>query len=693
MNNSNFGSSWKQNSKSQTSSGRQPDQQADPLDQKISTGSVVLPEDLEKQDNNLKIDRKISLSKKTKLSQFFNKHGKKLAVVGGVLLLLLLIVGGVGFYAYTKARALEKDLRQAMGDGKLAYVSFKTQNLPQTKENLNQVKLHLESGQQKMRGLAFAGYVPLVRRYYFDAQAGLEAGVDGVEAGLLVIEAIEPHADVLGFSGEGSFAGGTTQDRIALMLETLGQITPQLDAIGEKVMAMDQSIQTINPQDYPENAFGYPVRGYVQQLHGVVEGAKLAFTDARPVLEQLPAMAGADGERKKYLVIFQNDNELRPTGGFMTAYAVVNVENGQVTPEKSDDIYELDQRFYNKPEIPEELGKYLITESRWNIRDMNIDPNFKQSMETLFSYYNEIRGEPDNVDGIIAVDTNLLAGIIEILGPVEVPGYGTFSAEIDPRCDCPQIIYALSEIIDRPTPYHREDRKGILAPMMQSIIAKTYATSRDKWPKLAELTWSSVQSRNLQFYFLDEQMQAAAEAINAAGIIPDLPDQGDYLTVIDANLGGAKSNLFVDVAGQQLITKIENGSLTKEVELTYRNTHPASNCDLEAGLLCLNANLNNWTRWYLPKGVKIDQVQGLREGYQVQTDHPDYDVLSGFFQLAPMGQSKIKVTYQVPYYLENQYVLKMQKQGGTDPIPFEIRTPFGEQEFVLAKDISVEIKP
>src|SRR5690606_17949466 len=146
----------------------------------------------------------------------------------------------------------------------------------------------------------------------------------------------------------------------------------QLDAIGAKVEEMNSHVQDIDPADYPVEFSGYPVRSYVQQLHDGGAAAEVALTDFRPEIEQLPAMADA-GERQKYLIIFQNDNELRPTGGFMTAYAVVYVEDGKLTPEKSDDIYEVDQKFRNKPPIPEILGKYLTTESRWNLRDMNMD--------------------------------------------------------------------------------------------------------------------------------------------------------------------------------------------------------------------------------------------------------------------------------------------------------------------------------
>ncbi len=617
---------------------------------------------------------------------------KAVGITGGVLLVGITVLFLAAFTVYAQARNVQGDIQQVATEGRLAYDSFKRQNLPETDLHLSRAKEQLVKSQTSFQKMGYLKFIPVVRGYYFDGEAGLQAGLAGLEAGQLALEAIKPHADLLGFSGEGTFEGGTTEDRIGLMLETLAQITPQLDSISAKVEEMNDYAKQIDPQKYPENIAGHPVRSYVKALHDGAQAAATILTDARPAIEQLPAIAGA-GERQKYLVIFQNDNELRPTGGFMTAYAVVFVEDGKVTPEKSDDIYELDKKFSNKPPIPETLGKYLTTERYWNLRDMNIDPNFANSMADFYENYQQIRGEPKDIDGIIAVDTVLLANVVEVLGPVEVPGYGTFSAEPDPQCGgCPQIIYALSEIIDRPTPYIREDRKGILAPMMQAIIQKTYATSRDKWPLLAQLVWQSIEGRHTQMYFFDEDKQLAAQSINAAGIIPKLSQEGDYLTIIDANLGGAKSNLFTEVSGSQTVQEIANGRLRKEVELTYRNTHAASNCNLEAGLLCLNATLNNWTRWYVPKGTQVEQLVGFENEPVIDTSNQDYDVIEGFFKLNPMSQAKIRATLSVPYNLDNkEYVLSMQKQGGTDPIPFEIATPFGQTEFTLDKDITIRV--
>ena len=73
------------------------------------------------------------------------------------------------------------------------------------------------------------------------------------------------------------------------------------------------------------------------------------------------------------------------------------LEDGKVTPEKSDDIYELDKKFTKRIAIPDALGRYLTTEKYWNLRDMNISPDFKESMDQFFEHYSEVRGEPDNV--------------------------------------------------------------------------------------------------------------------------------------------------------------------------------------------------------------------------------------------------------------------------------------------------------
>ncbi|MDH5532799.1 MAG: DUF4012 domain-containing protein [Candidatus Pacebacteria bacterium] len=627
--------------------------------------------------------------KKFSLSNLFNSKGKKIGwAVFSIFLILFSIIAGVGFYTYQVAMELKTQGLEAKTTGMATYTNFKNQNLPGAEAELNKLKEQLATIRSTYSKLNFYRNVPIINNYYLDGEHSFNAAEAGLNAGGKTIEAIAPYADVLGFSGEGTFEGGSAENRIKLILDTLEKVTPILDEIQANLDTVSTELAQIDDNRYPEDFQGVAVRELIAQAKQGAGQANLLLSDYRPIIELIPDIAGSKGERRKYLVLFQNDNELRPTGGFLTAYSVIYIEDGKVTPEKSDDIYELDKKFNKRIPIPEELGRYLTSERYWNLRDMNTSPDFKTSMDQFFEYYKNIPGEPDNIDGIIAVDTQLLTDLIEVVGPINIPGYGTFSAEIDPKCDCPQIILALSEIITRPTPYLREDRKGILGPLMSTILTKLYSSPRTYMADLSNIALKDIEGRHIQMYFLNEEFQKSVEAINAAGRLEVNDNAQDSLAIVNANLGGAKSNLFVDYNVTQTVSDVVDGRITKTVEITYKNDHKADNCNLEAGLLCLNSTLRDWTRLYVPQGSELVEAQGFTEEAKVY-DEAGFTVFDGFFTLEPMAQAKLKVTYTVPY-TDETYKINLWKQGGINPIPMIMDVTGGQEEVLVNKDLIYE---
>lgn len=610
-------------------------------------------------------------------------------VTSTILLFFLTIATVIGLYTFQQVKKIQAQTLELQVSGRTMYDSFKAQNLPAVNVELQKIKGQLAEVEQTYGQLKFYSYIPLARTYYLDGQSGLNAAKSGISAAEKSLNAIVPYADVLGFSGEGTFTGGTTEDRLKVILETLDKITPVIDDISKDLSDVEKYLAEIDETNYPENLRGRPVRSYIIQAKELSSGAVTAVTEYRPVLEQLPSVAGGKGVRKKYLILFQNDNELRPTGGFLTAYATIFIENGKVEAEKSDDIYELDKKFKKNIPIPEALGRYLTTEKRWNLRDMNISPDFKESMTQFYTHYQEVPGEPSDIAGIIAVDTEFLLNLLTVLGPVEVPGYGTYSAEIDPKCDCPQIIYALSEIITRPTPYLRTDRKGVLGPLMRAILTKAYGAPKQQWPELFETGFESIAARHAQFYFFDEAAQTAAEKANAAGLMQQKDPSADFFAVINANLGGAKSNLFTEYDIKQVVSAPENGMITKTVEITYKNPRKGDNCNLEAGLLCLNSTLRDWTRIYLPKGSQLQSAQGFTQEAKA-TEEGNFTVIDGFFILEPLGTAKLVLTYTVPYTNTENYKLEVWKQGGIKEYKLFMDVNGGQEEMVITKDTTVE---
>lgn len=647
---------------------------------------VGSPFDLIKKFSAKKTDE---IAVETKSTQKIKRPlGKKKAIiiasVFGVIFFLLALAGGVGFYTYQIAMELKTQGDSARVTAMNAYTNFKNQNLPGTQSEIDNLKNQLNNIKSAYQKLSFYNSIPFLSAYYQDGHHGLLAAEAGLNAGGKTVAAIAPYADVLGFSGEGTFEGGSAENRIKLILETLSKVTPILDDIQSDLNIVNDELAAIDSNRYPESFRGIAIRQMVEQAKTGAGQAKVLLTEYRPIIELIPDIAGATGQRRKYLVLFQNDNELRPTGGFLTAYSVIFMEDGKITPEKSDDIYELDKKFPKRLPIPEALGRYLTTERYWNLRDMNISPDFKESMDQFFTNYQTVRGEPGDIDGIIAVDTHLLTDLIEVVGPINIGSYGTFSAQTDPRCDCPQIIYALSEIITRPTPYLREDRKGILGPLMSAILTKIYSSPRTYMADLFRIGLEDLEGRHIQMYFLNEEHQRAVEAINAAGRIALSDKAQDFLGIINANLGGAKSNLFIDYKVNQTVSAPENGRLTKTVEITYENNHKADNCNLEAGLLCLNSTLRDWTRLYLPAGSELVDAQGFNQEAKVYEEN-GFTVIDGFFTLEPMAQAKLKITYTIPY-TDTTYKVKLWKQGGIGPIPTIMDVTGGQEEIVVNKD-------
>lgn len=605
---------------------------------------------------------------------------------------IVLIVLGVwlvlGILIAVPALRTLKAARDTINLARETYTAGKNQNLPEFNAKLETTKKQLERTHTIYKVLGWTNIIPLVGAYYRDGNHAFKAGIAGVEAAQILGQTLEPYADVLGFQGQGSFTGGSAEERITKIVETLDKVTPELGRVAAKIQLANDEIQAVKPNRYPFTIKDRNLKETIIQAQTIAADALVAVTDAKPVLEMLPGALGIDDERK-YAVIFQNDAEIRPTGGFMTAYGIMRVDKGKVFQEKSDDIYNLDQKFKSRLKPPEIIDRYLPLVFYWNLRDMNMSPDFKQSMDTFHSYYKDIPGEPE-VDGIIAVDTQVLNDLVTVLGPVEVPGFGTFSSETDDRCDCPQIIYELEDMATRPVAYVRDDRKAFLAPMLQTILLKAYGSPKQQWPGLFDVMMRNIREKHVLFYLLDEGEQAAIEGVNVAGRIQDY--DADYFHLNDINFAGAKSNLFVTENIEQEIT-IDDGTVTKKVTVTYKNPAPASNCNLEAGELCLNGVLRDVLRLYVPEGSELVDALGFEQDSVETLEDLGKTVFQGFFTLNPESQAKVVFEYTVHYSPEDEYRMLIQKQPGKKYPHYTVTINNEHQEeFELASDKELTMK-
>jgi hypothetical protein len=633
-----------------------------------------------------------------------NKSGKKrkfkLKYVFIPLLVLFLLLLLVGLPTFVLVRPLIVSGQKTYNLVQEAYQAGKNQDLVLTAEKLAATEESLKETEQKYKKLIWLKAIPLAGGYYNDGQHGFKAALEGIAAARILVDAIEPYADVLGFKGQGSFMGGTAEDRIVKIVQTMDKITPKLDEVSQKLNLVQEELDQIKTSRYPNEFKGNKIREKLETAKTAVDDIAADVDQARPILTVLPQILGYPNPQD-YLVIFQNDGELRATGGFMTAFSVMHLESGKIKPEQSNDIYYLDRKFKTRLKPPDPIKEYLFSNEfgrsivpYYYLRDMNFSPDFKTSMSTFKQYYDEIPGEYE-VQGIITLDTYVLKDLVDILGPINVPEYGEFTNEPDKRCHgLPNIICELEYIVDQPLPTEAASRKeAILGPMMKELLLRSMGAPKNLWPKLFSTALRLIKEKHILLYFEAEEIQKAAEAFNAAGRIKEF--DGDYLHINDSNFGGAKSNTFTHHTVEQEIEIDEVGKITKTLTMVYENPEPMDNCNLErtAGL-CLNSILRNYFRIYVPAGSKL--IEGLGSEVEMTTgEELGKTYFDGFLTVrGEGGRAKVVVKYELPFTLQpgDNYRLLIQKQAGTLGHKYKVIFGDQEEEFDLRTDREIEFE-
>lgn len=613
-----------------------------------------------------------------------NMKKKKLVILLGLLTVFIIAGYFLIFYPLMKIKAKGTIV---VASAKELKDAFSKNDIDLLTKKVNKLSSEYDDFQNEAKSLYWASFIPYVR----DAKNGIKAGEHIINAVEESVKAIAPYADLIGFKkGEESFVEKSSEDRLQTAILTLDKVMGKIDVVSDEIGKAEKLISTINPNIYPKKIGKTVVREKIQNGKEQFVGMASLFVDAKPLLKNLPEIFGAD-EEKIYLILFQNDKERRATGGFLTSYAIFRINEGKITIERSEDIYSLDNSIAVHPPAPKEILMYHKGVSQFYIRDSNLSPDVPTFIKGDFTDLYERSGGEQDYDGVVLIDSRVLIDMLTIFGDTEAGGV-MFSAEIDERCDCPQVLYKLFDMIDRPVPYIRENRKGILGDLMYALFYKAIGFSPSKyWGTLAQQMYKNLQEKHILLYFIDPKLEKSVVSLGFGGIIK--PYKGDYLHINNVNFAGAKSNMFVNETITSE-TKTNGGKITREVIVEYKNPFPHSDCSLESGGLCLNATLRNWVRLYVPKGSKLIDFKGSIKKTRTY-DELGKTVFEGFLTVVPKGKSKIVVKYTLPSSIKKQdYKLLIQKQAGVEDqkltVKVDGRTLLKDEVFNVDKEIVVK---
>lgn len=616
------------------------------------------------------LNKKLASSDKRYLKRGPNKGRRRLIVVLCIVLIALILPSIFVFLG----------LKQAASHSKGIIAAYKSQQFDVLKSEIGATKGGLQEANISLGFLFWLRVVPFVGGYYADAKGLADAGVQELSAIDTLLANLEPSKAELGFDGHPK----SGPERITQVVNILNKSLPLLDKVQGNLAKAGDDVKNIDTNKYPEKIGGRTLRKNVEVAKNFIMGAAVAIKEGKQALTVAPQLLGVP-QSKNYLLLFQNDKEIRPTGGFMTAYATLTISNGQVKSTTSDDIYRLDEQLLNvclnkicplTPPAP--IVKYLPEVSgkartAWSMRDSNISPDVPTSAKQFEKMY-QLLGQGLPFDGIIFIDTQVVESLIEVTGPIDVFGT-TYSAAIDKRCNCPNVIYELESYAEIAAKGEK-DRKAILGVLMQQILARSVGSDVEKLPQLISAIATLANEKHIMFYMHDDSAQKALSALDWTGEIKNY--DGDYLHINDANFAGGKSNLYVDQTVTQEINIQRDGTVRKKITVEYKNPQIFNTW--------LNGINRDYVRFYVPSGSKLISSQGSDDPVNTLEDLGK-TVFDAFIQVRPQNSRKLTVEFSEPYSPKGQYKLLVQKQPGSKDFHYIIKINGSTKaDFILNQD-------
>ncbi len=278
----------------------------------------------------------------------------------------------------------------------------------------------------------------------------------------------------------------------------------------------------------------------------------------------LPALLGASSEGPKtYLLLGQNEDELRATGGFITAAGNLVVRDGQILSMTFKDSGSLDNWDMPYPPAPWQLDEYmnspvlLLRDSNW-FTDFPVTAEYA---EYLYSYVSD-----HSVDGVIAFDQHSLVMLLQVLGPVEVEGQ-------DGYVDAANVLTYMrkAKTLGPANGVYTEDwtYKSFLGDLAAAVLHKLYAAPSSSWQDLAKTFLSMLAEKHLLIQLDDSRLAAILTKYGWNGSV--IPPAGDFLMVVDSNVGFNKTNAVISTNLVYDVDLTDPSAPTAYLTVAHRN--------------------------------------------------------------------------------------------------------------------------
>lgn len=385
---------------------------------------------------------------------------------------------------------------------------------------------------------------------------------------------------------------------------------------------------------------------------------------------------------KSYLLLLENNTELRPGGGFIGNIGTIDFESGRLKNISVDDVYNVDGQLKEKITPPAQIKEKLGTD-QFYLRDSGWSPDFTLNAQIARDFFKKETGK--SVDGVISLDLTFLQKILGKAGPVKLPD---FNEQISAANLFERGEY-YSEVGFFPGSTQKRDFFGTLSrtlinKILSSLNAKDESKDKISTLNLIQVFKDGLSQKHIMFTFDSPNLAAYVRTHDADRPIPPATfnpgdDSGktrDFLALSEANLGANKVNRFIDRKIEYVMTIGRDADLIANLKITYTNNSQADTWP--AGKYV------NFLRVYTPGLITILSADGTDKIdpkiVQVST-FGNLSSISTYIEVPIKSTKVVTFSYRLPKSIKLEtapvYDLYVQKQPGTleDPIEFRFNLP------------------
>lgn len=645
-----------------------------------------------------------SLDSKTKYVSFKSetkpkkRRGRKLLIILSILFVLTAILGVLAYnYVYMPYTRIKKSVDDIQANASSLLADFDNKDLSKIDTYFANIKTDLNNVNAEIDRFEFLEKLEYTKGYYDNFQV-MRTVLDKT-SNLLdsTLPDLKNLLKVTGFKTEKSDpntvivldpeTGEKKEDSaFSLVMKELPQYLALYSKIEPQVIDIFNEVKKIDPNYVPQIG-GTNYSEIIKEVDDFSTKFPSISKQTMDFLSHMPEIIGSN-DPATYLVILQNETEMRASGGLLSAFGTLTMSNGEIGDINLEDMWNLEthvsydlgvdvgyRNIYGQLVLMERgCGAYYL-----RAQDAGIYPDLKLTMQMLADYYNVANyyspADFPSYNYVLIINNHFAETLIDLLDPLEVEGFGTVTSD--------KLYDLIKSQTDSVENRGSKERKSIIKDIANAAKKKLFEFKIADLARLINAMVGSIQAKDIGIYAPnDSSLEAYLEKYGFSGETAKT-FEGDYFQLSEAQNCALKINRWLRNDVTQTVNIDDNGNISKSVYTHWVQPEIYQDSYLDQYDMSGRFTYRAWVRYFMPTGstnVVSDGYNNSGYLYYYPEEYQDaqmqkyvsdniiqFDSRRGSAE-APIPESQLNVSYNLPdnlnYNATGSYKLLVQKHPG-----------------------------